>query len=93
MRSTGFTAIRRSGRTSRSRWGEGLATEAARGIIQHARTELHLKRLICLIMPGNAASAAVARKVGMSLEREHTEEFGPCHVYSRELASEAWYSA
>ena len=32
----------------KSRWGEGLATEAARGIIQHARTELHLTRLICL---------------------------------------------
>ena len=33
----------------KSRWGEGLATEAARGIIQHARTKLQLKRLICLI--------------------------------------------
>jgi len=72
----------------KSRWGEGLATEAARGIIRHARTELHLKRLICLIMPGNAASAAVATKVGMALEREHTGEFGLCHVYSRALDSE-----
>ena len=73
----------------KSRWGEGLATEAARGIIEHARIELHLKRLICLIMPGNAASIAVATKVGMALEREHTEEFGLCRVYSRALASEA----
>jgi RimJ/RimL family protein N-acetyltransferase len=73
----------------KSRWGEGLATEAARGIIQHARTELHLKRLICLIMPGNAASAAVATKVGMALEREHTVESRLCHIYSRALVGEA----
>ncbi len=73
----------------KSRWGEGLATEAARGIIEHARTELQLKRLICLIMPGNAASAAVATKVGMTLEREYTSQFGLCHIYSRALVSEA----
>ena len=73
----------------KSRWGEGLATEAARGIIQHARTELHLKRLICLIMPGNAASAAVATKVGMAFEREHTVESHLCHIYSRALVSDA----
>lgn len=70
----------------KARWGEGLATEAARGIIQYSRAELHLKRLICLIMPGNAASAAVATKVGMAFEREHTDEFGLCHIYSRALA-------
>jgi ribosomal-protein-alanine N-acetyltransferase len=73
----------------KARWGEGLATEAARGIVQYARTELHLRRLICLIMPGNAASAAVARRVGMELEREHTGEFGLCHIYSRALVSQA----
>jgi RimJ/RimL family protein N-acetyltransferase len=73
----------------KSRWGEGLATEAARGIIRHACTELHLKRLICLIMPGNAASAAVATKVGMALEREYTGEFGLCHIYSRALVDAA----
>jgi ribosomal-protein-alanine N-acetyltransferase len=73
----------------KSRWGEGLATEAARGIIQHARTELKLQRLICLIMPGNAASVAVATKVGMTFERDYTGEFGLCHVYSRALVDEA----
>jgi ribosomal-protein-alanine N-acetyltransferase len=73
----------------KSRWGEGLATEAALGIIQHARSKLHLKRLICLIMPGNAASAAVAKKVGMAFEREYTGEFGRCQIYSRALVGEA----
>ena len=73
----------------RSRWGEGLATEAAHGIIKHSRDELGLNRLICLIMPGNAASAAVAIKVGMAFEREYTEKFGLCHVYSLSLLNEA----
>jgi [ribosomal protein S5]-alanine N-acetyltransferase len=66
----------------KARWGEGLATEAAYGIAQHARDDLGLKRLICLIMPGNAASAAVAEKIGMTFEREYTAEFGLCHIYS-----------
>ncbi len=73
----------------KSRWGEGLATEAARGIVQYSRDELGLKRLICLIMPGNAASVAVATKVGMMFESEYTAEFGLCHVYSRRLVHEA----
>ncbi len=53
-----------------------MVTDAARGIVQYSRDELGLKRLICLIMPGNAASAAVAGKVGMTFEREYTAEFG-----------------
>ena len=69
----------------KARWGQGLATEAARAIIQYAMEQLGLKRLICLIMPRNAASAAVARKAGMSFEREYTGEFGLCHIYSRTL--------
>jgi RimJ/RimL family protein N-acetyltransferase len=70
----------------KARWGEGFATEAARAIIQYARDTLNLERLICLISPGNAASVAVASKVGMSFEREYTDEFGLCHVYARPLA-------
>ena len=66
----------------KARWGEGLATEAAHGIIQYARGSLHLTRLICLITPGNAASVAVATKVGMTFERDHVDEFGPCHIYA-----------
>jgi len=67
------------------RWREGLASEAARGIIQYATEQLRLQRLICLVMPGNAASAGVAIKVGMRFERECTDEFGLCHIYSMRL--------
>ena len=69
----------------KERWREGLATEAARGIITHANHSLGLSRLVCLVTPGNAASASVAEKVGMSFEREFTDEFGPCHLYATAL--------
>jgi len=60
----------------KTRWGEGLATEACLGIIQHARNALGLQRLICLVMPGNLRSAAVATKVGMCFESECTANTG-----------------
>jgi RimJ/RimL family protein N-acetyltransferase len=51
-------------------WGRGLATEAAKGILQYGFEQLHLSRLICLIDPANIASQKVAVKMGMTLERE-----------------------
>ena len=66
----------------KTRWGEGLATEASLGIIRYAHDSLSLDRLICLITPGNERSAAVARKVGMRFETEHTDEYGLCHIYT-----------
>ena len=69
----------------KDRWRQGLATEAARGIIRHANEVLHLRRLVCLVMPGNEASIGVTRRVGMEFEREFTEEFGPCHLYALAL--------
>ena len=72
----------------RSRWGEGFASEAARGIVQYSRSRLSLRRLICLIMPGNAASVAVATRIGMTFEREYTGSFGICEIYSMGLGRE-----
>ena len=69
----------------KSRWGEGLATEAAQGIAQHARDVLGLKRLICLITHGNIASMKVAEKIGMTFEREHEDELGRCMIYADSL--------
>lgn len=70
----------------KDRWGEGLATEAARGIVAHAREHLGLQRLICLITHGNDASVRVAQKIGMQFEREHTDEYGPCMIYAASFA-------
>ena len=69
----------------KSRWGQGLATEAAIGIVDYARQMLGLHRLICLITPGNERSAAVALKVGMRFERAHTDEYGLCHIHAMSL--------
>ena len=70
----------------KARWGEGFATEAALAICRYAQERLRLHRLICLVMHGNAASVRVAEKAGMAYEREYTDEFGPCMIYSRSLA-------
>ena|SRR3990170_923183 len=51
-------------------WGQGLGTEAAQAILHYGFQQLHLSRLICLIDPGNQASSKVARKIGMTLEKE-----------------------
>ena len=50
-------------------WGQGLASEAARGILDYAFETLNLARLICLIDPHNLASRKVAERIGMTLER------------------------
>jgi RimJ/RimL family protein N-acetyltransferase len=53
----------------KSFWGQGLATEAAQGILQYGFEHLQLSRLICLIDPENIASQRVAERIGMSLEK------------------------
>ena len=51
-------------------WHQGLATEAAKGIMEYGFQELHLSRLICLIDPENIPSQRVAERIGMTLERK-----------------------
>ena len=66
-------------------WGQGLASEAARGIVRHAHEVLGLPRLISLVMPGNEASVRVATAVGMRFERHFVDEWGPSDLYAMEL--------
>ncbi len=51
-------------------WRQGLATEAAEGILAYAFETLNLSRIICLMHPDNIASQRVAQKIGMTLERK-----------------------
>ncbi|HSK65925.1 MAG TPA: GNAT family N-acetyltransferase [Anaerolineales bacterium] len=51
-------------------WHQGLATEAALGILKYGFETLNLSRLICLIDPENIASQRVAERIGMTLERK-----------------------
>lgn len=67
----------------------GLASEAARGILQYAFEALQLSRLICLIDEENIASIKTAEKIGMTFEKESRDETGPFHVYSIEKGKTA----
>jgi len=51
-------------------WNQGLATEAAQGLLKYGFENLNLSRMICLMHPENIASQRVAEKIGMKLERE-----------------------
>lgn len=63
-------------------WGQGLATEAAGAIRDYAFAHLPISRLICLVDPENEASGKVARKIGMTLEKEMILDGTPALVFS-----------
>jgi len=66
-------------------WGQGLATEAAQGILNYGFENLGLSRLICLIDPENIASQKVSEKIGMTFERKVDGYEGdniPFYIYS-----------
>lgn len=63
-------------------WRQGLGTEAARAIRDYAFGKLGLTRLICMVDPANQASAKVARNIGMTLEKEMTDDKGPFLLFS-----------
>lgn len=65
-------------------WGQGLGTEAAQAILNYGLEKLHLPRLICLIDRENQASIRVAQKIGMTFEKEGSDEKGPYLLFSIE---------
>jgi RimJ/RimL family protein N-acetyltransferase len=46
-------------------WGRGYATEAARAVVAHALGTLGLPEVLAEVDEGNAASAAVVKRLGM----------------------------
>jgi RimJ/RimL family protein N-acetyltransferase len=54
----------------RDRWRQGIASEAAAAVRNHALGPLGLRRLVALVRPENVPSAGVARKIGLEVERE-----------------------
>ena len=75
-------ALEAGWRISRRFWGRGHATAAAAAAVDRAR-ERDVPRLVSMIQVGNAASEAVARKIGMVTTRLHhspdgvpVQEFG-----------------
>lgn len=54
-------------------WGRGLATEGARGVVQHAFGPLGLKELVSFTVPINLRSRRVMEKIGMT--RDPADDF------------------
>ena len=54
---------------AREDWGKGLATEAARAVIEDGLDRLRLERIVGMANPSNIASRRVLLKVGMKYER------------------------
>jgi len=76
-------------RLGREWWGKGYATEAAAGIRDHARSRLGFDRLVSLIDPENAASKAVALRIGMQHERDLTFAGRPTSLFALQNRGQA----
>jgi [ribosomal protein S5]-alanine N-acetyltransferase len=50
-------------------WGKGLATEAARCVLQYGFEQFHFPRVIAIAHPDNIASLNIMKKLGMKFER------------------------
>jgi ribosomal-protein-alanine N-acetyltransferase len=71
---------------ARSRWGHGLATEAARAVRDYGFDRLGFDRLISIIKPENIASQRVALKNGMRHERDTLVTEWPVRVFAMSRA-------
>jgi RimJ/RimL family protein N-acetyltransferase len=60
-------------RLARSAWGRGLASEAARRVVEFAFDELALEELVSMTSVANRRSRAVMERLGM--RREEAEDF------------------
>jgi RimJ/RimL family protein N-acetyltransferase len=47
-------------------WGQGLATEACRAVLDYGRTRLGIGRIIALVDPENVASVRILQKLGLT---------------------------
>jgi ribosomal-protein-alanine N-acetyltransferase len=63
------------------RWGEGLATEAAREHVRVAREVYGCADLVSFTLPHNVASRRVMEKLGMTYERDFVRRGFPQVLY------------
>lgn len=67
-------------------WGNGLATEAARAVLEWGLDEVGLNRVVAVIHPENQASRRVAEKCGLTFWKEmELEGSGLFGVYHNRL--------
>jgi RimJ/RimL family protein N-acetyltransferase len=65
----------------RSRWGNGFATEAARGALEWTWQTVETDHVISVIQPDNLPSIRVAEKIGESFERADVLNETKVHIY------------
>jgi RimJ/RimL family protein N-acetyltransferase len=63
----------------RNRWGRGYATEAAQALIERAFASSTCPRLVCAILPENARSQRVARRLGFAIAARDVPHGGRPH--------------
>ena len=70
-------------------WGAGYATEAALAVVEHARSDIGLRRLVAIVSPENAASKAVLQRLGLAYERTTrlTPDAHEVDLFARDLAA------
>jgi RimJ/RimL family protein N-acetyltransferase len=68
-------------------WGQGLATEGAVAVRDHAFSELNLEELVSIYEPDNVASGMVMKHLGMHFDRDTVdpERNIPLRVYRLSL--------
>jgi RimJ/RimL family protein N-acetyltransferase len=67
-------------------WGRGYAVEAAQAVLRYARDNLGLKRLAGVTAPGNEASMAVLRRIGLRFEKIVQLPEGESALFGLDLA-------
>jgi len=65
----------------KSFWGQGLATEACKTVVQTLEKEVDFKEVEVFIAKANKASIAVASKLGWHMLKEATKENEPGYYY------------
>ena len=76
-------------RLTRSSWGKGCATEAARPVAEHAFRTLGLPSIVAAIHHSNAASMRVAGKIGLACTGDGIYDGVPCRLYAMTAADHA----
>lgn len=66
----GFTGLNLSYHLSPDMWGQGLASEFVRGVLDHARAILPDEEVYGLVRPSNMPSIRVLEKAGFAILRE-----------------------
>lgn len=72
-------------------WGQGIATEVARAMIDYGFTKHKLKRILATIDPENLASIKIVEKTGMKFQERGLDENNlPEMVYAIERTEESY---